>query len=184
MTSHAKPEHSAFPATSVSFRSELVHPEAWIAKSATLTAHVEVQALASIWFGAVLRGDIEPIRIGEGSNVQDLCCLHADEGYPCIVGRHVTVGHRAILHGAVVEDESLIGMGAILLNGAKIGKHCVIGAGSLIAEGKTIPPRSLVVGMPGRIVREITDEDVEKIRLSAQHYIDGSRVYRNSEFGN
>lgn len=160
------------------FRAELVHPDAWIAKNATLRAHVEVASLASVWFGAVLRGDVEAIRIGEYSNIQDLCCLHADDGYPCTVGRRVTVGHRAILHGATIEDEVLIGMGAIVLNGARIGKHSMVGAGCLVSENKVIPPRSLVLGVPGRVVRMTTDEEVEDILSAAQHYLDASAAYR------
>lgn len=162
----------------LAFRPELVHPKAWIANNATLVAHVEVQELASVWFGAVLRGDVAAIRVGAGSNIQDLCCLHADEDLPCTVGQRVTVGHRAILHGASIDDEVLIGMGSIVLNGAKIGKHSLVGAGSLIAEGKVIPPRSLVVGMPGRVLRQTTDEEVKKILSAAQHYIDASCAYR------
>ncbi len=169
-----------FHASEVVHRSDLIDPRAWIAASATLTADVQVEALASIWFGAVLRGDVEPIRIGEGSNIQDLCCLHADSGYPCTVGQRVTVGHRAILHGATIEDEVLVGMGAIVMNGARIGKHSLVGAGSLVAENKVIPPRSLVVGMPGRVIRKTTDLEVEEILSAAQHYIDASRAYRQA----
>lgn len=157
---------------------ELIAPDAWVAPNATIIGQVHLYAQASVWFGAVLRGDVEPITIGAGTNIQDLCCLHADPGYPCTLGARVTVGHGAIVHGAVIEDEVLIGMGAILLNGAHIGQHAIIGAGALIAEGKVIPPRSLVVGTPGRIIRELTDEEVEKIRRGAQHYIDAASQYR------
>jgi carbonic anhydrase/acetyltransferase-like protein (isoleucine patch superfamily) len=167
-----------FSAKRVAHRPDLISAEAWVAPNATLSGHVEVQAAASIWFGAVLRGDVEPIIIGQGSNVQDLCCFHADEGYPCVLGRNVTVGHRAIIHGAVVEDETLIGMGAILLNGARIGQHCLVGAGCLIPEGRLIPPRSLVVGTPGRVIRKTTDEEVQKILSAAEHYRDASSAYR------
>lgn len=159
-------------------RPELIDPNAWIATNATLAGHIEVASLASVWFGAVLRGDIEPIRIGEGSNIQDLCCIHTDFDFPCIVGKRSTVGHRAILHGAIIEDEVLIGMGAIVLNGARVGKHSLVGAGSLIAEGKIIPPRSLVVGVPGRVLRQTTDEEVESIFTASDHYIQASRAYR------
>lgn len=157
---------------------ELISVDAWVAPNATVVGPVEIGPWASIWFGAVIRGDVEPVRIGGGSNVQDLCCLHADPGFPCRLGERVTVGHGAIVHGADVDDEVLIGMGAILLNGARIGQHSIIGAGALITEGKVIPPRSLVVGSPGRVVRELTDEDVEKIRRGARHYIDAARRYR------
>ena len=160
------------------FQPQLVSPGAWIAPTATVVGDVEIDDLASIWFGAVVRGDVEPIRIGRGTNVQDLACLHADPGFPCILGKQVTVGHGAIVHGAQVADEVLIGMGAILLNGAQIGKHCLIGAGALVTEGKVIPPRSLVVGAPARIIRELTDEDVQKILHGAEHYIAASRQYQ------
>jgi carbonic anhydrase/acetyltransferase-like protein (isoleucine patch superfamily) len=156
----------------------LIHPEAWVAPNATLTAHVELGKNASVWFGAVLRGDVEPISVGEGSNIQDLCCLHADPGFPCIIGKRVTVGHRAIIHGAIIDDEALIGMGAIILNGAKIGSHSIIGAGALIPEGRIIPPRSLVVGVPAKATREVTDDEIEKLRRSAQRYIEASQRYR------
>ncbi len=157
---------------------ELIAPDAWVAPNATLVGRVRLGAQASVWFGAVLRGDVEPITIGAGTNIQDLCCLHSDPGYPCTLGERVTVGHGAIVHGAVIEDEVLIGMGAILLNGAHIGQHAIIGAGALIAEGKVIPPRSLVVGTPGRIIRDLTDEEVERICRGAQHYIDAAIQYR------
>jgi carbonic anhydrase/acetyltransferase-like protein (isoleucine patch superfamily) len=167
-----------FSPSRVVYRPELIAPSAWVAPSASLAGQVEIESLASIWFGAVLRGDVERIHIGSQSNIQDLCCLHADEGYPCQVGQKVTVGHRAIIHGAVIEDEVLIGMGAIVLNGARVGRHSLIGAGCLIPEGRVIPERSLVVGMPGRVIRKTTDEEVEKILSAAQHYVDASRAYR------
>lgn len=156
-----------------------IQTDAWVAPTATLTAKVKVESLASIWFGAVLRGDVELITVGYGSNVQDLCCLHADPGFPCSIGQHVTIGHRAIVHGATIEDEVLVGMGSIILNGAVIGQHSIIGAGALVAEGKVIPPRSLVVGVPGRIIRQTTDEEIAKIKLSAQRYIETSRRYKH-----
>jgi carbonic anhydrase/acetyltransferase-like protein (isoleucine patch superfamily) len=162
----------------VKYNPQLVHKDAWVAPNAILTAQVSVASLASIWFGAVLRGDVEPIEIGEGSNIQDLSCLHADPGFPCKIGNYVTVGHRAIVHGATIEDEVLVGMGAIILNGARIGKHSIVGAGALITEGKIIPPRSLVVGVPAKIVREVSDEEVAKLLRTAQRYIDASRRYR------
>lgn len=156
----------------------LAHPQAWVAPGAILTAHVELGKHASIWFGAVLRGDVEPIVIGEESNIQDLCCLHADPGFPCVIGKRVTVGHRAIVHGAIIADEVLVGMGAIILNGANIGSHSIIGAGALIPEGKVIPPRSLVVGIPAKVTRQVTDEEVAKLLRTAQRYVDASQRYR------
>lgn len=155
-----------------------IDPTSWIANNATVTADVVIEANASIWFGSVLRGDVERIWIGEESNVQDLCCLHADPGMPCTIGKRVTIGHRAIIHGAVIADEVLVGMGAIILNGAVIGSHSIIGAGALISEGKVIPPRSLVVGVPGKIVRQVTDEEVIKLQRSAQRYVEASRRYK------
>jgi carbonic anhydrase/acetyltransferase-like protein (isoleucine patch superfamily) len=157
---------------------ELIADEAWIAPTATVVGRVEVGARASIWWGAVIRGDVEPIQIGEDTNIQDLACLHSDPGFPCRLGARVTVGHRALLHGATIEDETLIGMGAIVLNGARIGQHSLVGAGALVTEGKVIPPRSLAVGMPARVIRELTDEEVEKLRLSAQHYVLAASKYR------
>lgn len=162
----------------VSLYPELIAADAWVAPNATVVGRVEIGARASVWWGAVIRGDVEPIHIGAESNIQDLCCLHSDPGFPCTIGDRVTVGHRAIVHGAVVEDEVLVGMGAILLNGARIGQHSLIGAGALVTEGKVIPPRSLVIGMPARIVRELSDEEVEKLRWSAKHYVDASTKYR------
>jgi carbonic anhydrase/acetyltransferase-like protein (isoleucine patch superfamily) len=162
----------------VRFNPSLVHPSAWIAPNATLTAQVHVAAQASVWFGAVLRGDVEPIWIGEGSNIQDLSCLHADPGFPCSIGKRVTVGHRAIIHGATIEDEVLVGMGAIILNGAVIGKHSVIGAGALVTENKVIPPGSLVVGVPAKVAREVSQEEIQKLLKSAERYQFAAARYR------
>lgn len=135
------------------------HPESWIADNAIVVGDVRLERDASIWFGAVLRGDNEPIVIGEGSNVQDGSVLHADPGYPLILGRDVTVGHMAMLHGCTVGDGSLIGIGAVVLNGAKIGKGCLIGAKALITENKEIPDYSVVMGAPGKVVRTLAPED-------------------------
>lgn len=159
---------------------ELVSAEAWLAPNATVVGSVSIGPEASVWFGAVIRGDVEPIEIGAGTNVQDLACLHSDPGLACRLGARVTVGHGAIVHGCHVEDEVLIGMGAILLNGARIGTNSIVGAGALVTEGKQIPPRCLVVGTPARIVRELTDQDIEKIRQGAAHYIDAARQYRQA----
>ena len=156
----------------------LISAQAWIAPNATVLGQVEVCEDASVWYGAVIRGDVEPIRIGVSTNVQDLCCLHADPGTPCRLGDRVTVGHGAIVHGALVEDEVLIGMGAIVLNGASIGMHSIIGAGAVVTENKVIPPRSLVVGTPGKVIREVTEQEIERIRLGALHYVEASRQHR------
>lgn len=145
--------------------------ESWTAPSADVIGRVRLLHHASVWFGAVLRGDNEWITIGEGSNVQDGCVLHTDMGAPLMIGSHCTIGHKAILHGCVIGDNSLIGMGAVVLNHAVIGKNCLIGAHALIAEGKIIPDNSLVVGAPGKIIRTLNDVDVLGLRKSAEGYV-------------
>lgn len=152
-------------------------PSSWAAPSATLIGKVRLQAGASVWFGAVLRGDNELIDIGVNSNVQDGTVMHTDVGVPLTIGMGVTIGHNAMLHGCTVGDYSLIGINAVILNGAKIGKHCIIGANSLIAEGKEIPDGSLVMGSPGKVVRELTEVQKQGLRASAQHYVDNARRY-------
>src|SRR5690606_5056411 len=132
------------------------HPDSWVAPNAAVIGKVRLEAGASVWINAVLRGDNELIHIGENSNVQDGTVMHTDMGWPLTLGKGVTVGHNAMLHGCSVGDHSLIGIGAVILNGAKIGKHCIIGANTLIAEGKEIPDGSLVVGSPGKVVRELS----------------------------
>jgi carbonic anhydrase/acetyltransferase-like protein (isoleucine patch superfamily) len=149
----------------------------WTAPSATLIGKVRLQAGASVWFGAVLRGDNELIDIGVNSNVQDGTVMHTDAGVPLTIGTGVTIGHNAMLHGCTVGDYSLIGINAVILNGAKIGKHCIIGANALIAEGKEIPDGSLVMGSPGKVVRELTEVQKQGLRASAQHYVDNARRY-------
>ena len=148
-----------------------VDPDSWIAPNATLIGQVEVAKGASIWWNCTVRGDTDLLSVGENSNIQDNSVLHTDPGIPMIVGKNVTVGHRVILHGCTVGDNSLIGMGSTLLNRAVIGKNCLIGANTLIPEGKVIPDRSLVVGLPGRIVRELTDEEVAGLQTSADRYV-------------
>lgn len=154
-----------------------IHETAHIADSADVIGQVEMAENSSVWYGVVVRADTDRIRIGRGSNIQDNSVLHTDPGIPLIVGKNVTVGHRVILHGCTVGDNSLIGMGSTLLNGAVIGKNCLIGANTLIPEGKVIPDRSLVVGLPGRIVRELTDEEVANLQLSADRYVAQWRRY-------
>lgn len=144
--------------------------DAWIAPDAQIIGRVVIEPGASIWWGAVLRGDNEEIRIGRGSNVQDLCCLHTDPGFPLTIGANVTVGHRAMLHGCTIGDASLIGMGATILNGAKIGAGSLIGASALVSEGKDIPGRVLVMGAPGRVVREIDEAQYQGLLDSAARY--------------
>lgn len=150
--------------------------DAWIAPDAQIIGRVVIEPGASIWWGAVLRGDNEEIRIGRGSNVQDLCCLHTDPGFPLVIGANATVGHRAMLHGCRIGDGSLIGMGATVLNGAKIGAGSLIGASALVSEGKDIPDRVLVMGAPGRVVREIDDAQYQGLLESAARYqVNGAR---------
>ena len=151
---------------------------AWVADSAQVMGEVHVAADASVWFGTVVRGDTSSITIGEGSNVQDASVLHADLGMPLVIGRHVTVGHQVMLHGCTIGDESLIGIGAIVLNGAKIGKNCLVGAGALVTEGKEFPDGSMIIGSPARVVKQLTPEQIQGLRQSAQHYIDNARRFR------
>ena len=147
-----------------------IGPDAWLADTAVLIGRVVIDAEASIWFGAVLRGDNEEIRVGRGSNVQENAVLHTDMGHPLTIGADCTIGHKAMLHGCTVGDGSLIGMGATVLNGAKIGRGCLIGAGALITEGKEIPDGSLVMGSPGRVVRTLDAEAQARLLMSAQSY--------------
>lgn len=152
--------------------------DSWVAPDASLIGKVRLDAGASVWFGAILRGDNELIHIGPDSNVQDGCVLHTDIGSPLTLGRGVTLGHRAVLHGCEVGDYSLIGINAVILNNVKIGKYCIIGANTLIPEGKEIPDGSLVVGSPGRIIRQLDDAAKAKLEHSAAHYADNGRRYR------
>ncbi|HYM81671.1 MAG TPA: gamma carbonic anhydrase family protein, partial [Candidatus Limnocylindria bacterium] len=152
-------------------------PTAFVAPGAVVVGDVTMGARASVWFQSVLRGDSAPITIGEHSNVQDLSVVHCDEGLPAVIGRRVTIGHRTIVHGCVIEDDCLIGMGAILLSGARIGAGTLIGAGALVREAQVIPPGSLAVGAPARVVGPVTDSHREAIRNGAAHYADLARDY-------
>ena len=142
-------------------------PSARGADNISLIGDVTVGEMVSLWYGCVLRGDVSPISVGDGSNIQDGCVLHGAEDLPTVVGRNVVVGHNATVHGCVVEDGCLIGMGATLLNGCRIGAGSIIGAGALVSEGKVIPPRSLVLGVPGRVVRTVTEEEAASILVNA-----------------
>ncbi|MEM7295214.1 MAG: gamma carbonic anhydrase family protein [Pseudomonadota bacterium] len=155
----------------------------WIAPDANVIGAVTLGAAASVWFGATVRGDNEPIEIGAGSNIQEDCVLHTDMGHPLIVGAGCTIGHKAILHGCEIGDMTLIGMGATVLNGAKVGRHCLIGAGTLITEGKVIPDRSLVMGTPGRVVRSLDDATVRQLEASALSYQTNARRFRENLSG-
>lgn len=153
---------------------------AWVADNAQVIGNVKLGADASVWFGVTARGDTESISIGQGSNVQDGSVLHADVGLPLVVGDNVTVGHKVMLHGCTIGDETLIGIGAIVLNGAKIGKNCVVGAGALVTEGKAFPDGSMIIGSPAKAVRQLTPEQMEGLRLSAKHYIENAQRYRHT----
>lgn len=144
----------------------------FIGPGSYLIGQVRVEKEASIWFNAVVRADTTPISIGRRTNVQDGAVIHADPGYPCQIGHDVTIGHRAVIHGATLEDYVLVGMGAVIMNGALIGHHCIIGAGAVVPEGMVIPPSSLVLGMPARVVRSLNEENVKHIEQAAQHYVD------------
>ncbi|TVQ55889.1 MAG: gamma carbonic anhydrase family protein [Rhodobacteraceae bacterium] len=157
--------------------------EWFVAPGARLIGRVILRPGASVWFNAVLRGDNEPIEVGEGSNVQDGCVLHTDPGKPLTIGADVTVGHSAILHGCVIGDGSLIGMGAVVLNGARIGRGCLIGANALVTEGKEIPDGSLVMGQPGKVVRALDAEAIAGLRASAERYRWNARRYRSGLTG-
>ena len=155
-----------------------IHPSCFVAADAQVIGSIALERDASVWFSVVLRGDNELITIGAESNVQDASVIHTDAGIEVRVGRGVTIGHRVMLHGCEVGDYSLVGIGAIVLNGANIGSHCLIGAGALVTEDKRIPDRSLVMGMPGRVVRALSDAEVTRLEASAAHYVENAKRYR------
>ena len=157
-----------------------IHASAWVAENATLAGQITLQKDVSIWFNAVLRAEHAPITVGEGSNIQDGTVCHVDPGMPLTIGRSVTVGHKVMLHGCTIGDESLIGINAVILNGAKIGRHCLIGANSLIPEGKEIPDGSLVMGSPGKIVRTLSEAQIEGLKASAMHYVENGRRFKQT----
>ncbi|MCF8149259.1 MAG: gamma carbonic anhydrase family protein [Burkholderiaceae bacterium] len=152
---------------------------AWIAPNATVIGDVRLGANASIWWNAVVRGDSDTITIGANTNIQDGSVLHVDQGVPLTVGANVTVGHMVMLHGCTIGEESLIGIKSVILNKAVIGRHCIIGANSLIPEGKVIPERSLVMGSPGKVVRQLTDDEVDRLRDAALGYVANAQRYRS-----
>ena len=151
---------------------------AWVADSAQVIGNVVLAEDANVWFGVVLRGDNEVLRIGRGSNVQDGTVMHTDMGYPLTIGDKVTIGHQVMLHGCTVGDGSLIGIQAVVLNGAKIGRHCLVGAGSLVTEGKEFPDGSLIMGTPARVVRQLTPEQIEGLERNAEHYVENARRFK------
>lgn len=149
----------------------------WIAPSASVIGRVRLGYHSSVWFGAVLRGDIEPIEVGDHGNVQDNCVIHTDKGLPVSIGSYCTIGHQAILHGCTIAPNTLVGMGAVILNGAAIGSNCLIAAHSLITENKVIPDNSLVMGVPGKVVRSLDADAAATIRRSAESYVMKWRRY-------
>jgi carbonic anhydrase/acetyltransferase-like protein (isoleucine patch superfamily) len=151
---------------------------AWVADSAQVMGNVSLGADSSVWFGTVLRGDTESITIGRGSNIQDGSVMHADIGMPIVLGENVTVGHKVMLHGCSIGDDTLIGIGAIVLNGARIGKNCLVGAGALVTEGKEFPDGSMIIGSPAKAVRPLTPEQIASVRQSARHYVENARRFQ------
>jgi len=154
-----------------------VSADAWVAPNAALVGKVTLEAEASVWFGAVIRADGDSIRVGAGSNVQDGCVLHADPGFPLQVGSGVSIGHNAVVHGCVVEDDVLVGMGAVVMNGARIGRGSLVAAGTVVLEGTDIPPGSLVAGVPGKVRRTLTEEEMRDLQGTAERYRSRRREY-------
>ena len=151
----------------------------WVAPNASVIGDVSLGENASVWFGVVIRCDHEPTIIGENTNIQDNSVLHSDPGMPLTIGAGVTVGHKAMLHGCTVGDNALIGIGATVLNGAVIGKNCIVGAHALITEGKVIPDNSMVVGSPGRVIKTLSDPHIQMLKMSALHYVENARRFRD-----
>jgi len=157
---------------------QIIGDDYFIAENATVIGSVIIYNDVSIWFNAVIRGDNDPITIEEGTNIQDGAVIHTDEGIPLNIGKGITVGHQAMLHGCTIGDNSLIGINAVVLNHANIGKNCIIGANCLITQGKVIPDNSMVLGSPGKIVREVTQEEIEELKHSAEHYIQNYKRFK------
>jgi len=155
-----------------------ISADSWVAPNAIIIGKVKLEKNSSIWFNAVLRGDIEKIVIGEDSNIQDGSVLHTDPGCPLTVGKGVTVGHMVMLHGCEISDDTLIGIGSTILNKAKIGKNCIIGANTLVTENKVIPNNSLVLGSPAKVIRKVTDDEIKIICENAKHYVKNSKRYK------
>ena len=158
--------------------SPAIHDSAWVADSAAVMGNVTLSEDSSVWFGVVIRGDTETITVGKGTNIQDNSVLHADHGMPLVIGENVTVGHQVMLHGCTIGDGSLIGIQAVVLNGAKIGKNCLVGAGALVTEGKEFPDGCMILGSPAKAVRQLSEAQIEGLKMSAQHYIDNARRYK------
>lgn len=160
---------------------QTLHESVFVAPGATVLGDVSIGEDSGVWFGAVIRGDTERITIGNRTNVQDLCVIHADPGLPCTIGDGVTLGHGAIVHGAAVHDNVMIGIRATVLNGATIGAGSIVAAGSIVTEGTEVPPDSLVMGVPGKVVRTVSDEQRQRIQSAAEHYVSAAKAYRSSE---
>jgi carbonic anhydrase/acetyltransferase-like protein (isoleucine patch superfamily) len=174
----SSPEETIMPLYALDGIAPQIDPDVgWIAPTAVLVGDIVVGPEVGIWFGVVARGDIETITIGARSNVQENCVLHTDTGYPLVIGENCTIGHSAIVHGCTIGDNTLVGMGATVLNGARIGKNCLIGANALITEGKDIPDNSMVVGAPGRVIRQIDAEGVRNLAASAERYVRNARRF-------
>ena len=155
-----------------------IHPSAWVAPSADLIGNIEIGENSSVWFGCVIRSDVNEVRIGKNSNIQDLSCIHTDTNTKTIIGDNVTVGHKVMLHGCIIEDNCLIGMSATILDDAVIGEGSIVGANSLVTSGKVFPPRSMIMGSPAKVVKQLTQEDVDKLIAHAAHYVDYKNDYR------
>ena len=155
-----------------------LHDTVWVADSAQVIGNVTLGEGSSVWFGVVIRGDSDAISVGAGSNIQDNSTLHADVGMPLVIGKNVTIGHQVMLHGCTIGDGSLIGIQAVVLNNAKIGKNCLVGAGALVTEGKEFPDGSMILGSPAKAVRQLSPEQIEGLKMSAQHYMDNARRYK------
>jgi carbonic anhydrase/acetyltransferase-like protein (isoleucine patch superfamily) len=165
---------------SIDDRRPIIANDAWVAPSASVIGDVHMASQASVWFGAVLRGDVERLTIGRGTNIQDNAVLHSDPGAPLVLGDMVTVGHMVMLHGCHVGDESLIGIGAVVMNHARIGARCIVGAGALVTEGKEFPDGTLIIGSPAKMARNLTAEEIARLAGSAQRYIDRAGLYRRT----
>jgi carbonic anhydrase/acetyltransferase-like protein (isoleucine patch superfamily) len=159
-----------------------IHSTAYVAPTATIIGDVTLAEEASVWFGSVVRGDTESITVGPRSNIQDGCILHADPGQPTVIGAGVTVGHGAVLHGCRVADNVLVGIRATVLNDAQVGENCLIGSGAVVTSGMVVPPGSLVLGLPAKVIRPVTQEEVQLIRVLAAHYVENARRYLKGEF--
>lgn len=168
------------PSDAARFRPELIDKSVFIAAGARIVGKVSIGAESSVWFNAVVRGDCEAIGIGRRSNIQDNCVLHADPGVPCTLGDGVTVGHGAVVHGATVEDNCMIGMNAVVMNGARIGANSIVGVGAVVTEGTQVPPGSLVLGVPGRVKRLLEPAEIERNLHSAEHYVASAKMFADN----